>query len=63
MSCETVKKSIAFADGSTVLPEKNLFSDFAGSDTKVESSPEKSLGEKAVDFTKNLISKTEEKKD
>ena len=63
MSCETVKKSIAFADGSTVLPEKNLFSDFAGSDTKVESSPEKSLGEKAVDFAKNLIPRTEEKKD
>lgn len=63
MSCETVKKSIAFADGSTVLPEKNLFSDFAGSDTKVESSPEKSLGEKAVDFVKNQTSKTEEKKD
>ena len=63
MSCETVKKSIAFADGSTVLPEKNLFSDFAGSDTKVESSPEKSLGEKSVDFVKNLTSKTEEKKD
>ena len=63
MSAQTVEKSIAFADGSAALPEKNLFSDFAGSDTKVESSPEKPLGEKAVDFAKNLTSKTKEKKD
>ena len=63
MSAQTVEKSIAFADGSAALPEKNLFSDFAGSDTKVESSPEESLGEKAVDFAKNIKSKTEEKKD
>lgn len=63
MSAQTVQKSIAFADGSAALPEKNLFSGFADSDTKVESSPEKSLGEKAVDSVKNLTSKTEEKKD
>ena len=63
MSCETVKKSIAFADGSAALPEKNLFSDFANPDTEPNLPPEKSLGEKAVDFAKNLTSKTEEKKD
>lgn len=63
MSAQTVEKSIAFADGSAALPEKNLFSGFAGSDTKPDLPSEKSLGEKAVDFTKNLTSKTEEKKD